>query len=120
VSKYFKHQWCLLGSLMCIVCYSTDMYAFRLKTKFSASECLLAYCFELIGESCASLYRSTISFSADLKHIKSETEVTATYITPYPWTLESYFQWSISLYFLFTGCMCGNACSCCPSRLPGR
>jgi len=59
---------------MCIVCYSVDMYAFRLKTKLSASECLLAYCFELIGKSSTSLYRSTTSFSVDLRHIKSETE----------------------------------------------
>jgi hypothetical protein len=65
------------GNLMCIICYSVDMYAFRLKTKFSASECLLAYSFELTGKSSASLYRSTVSFSADLRQIKFETEVTS-------------------------------------------
>ena len=120
VSKYFKHQWSLRGCLTCLICYSVDIYAFRLKTKFSAWQCLLAYCFELIGKSPAYLYRSTSTFSVDLRHIKSETEVTATNNKPFSWTLENYIRCSISLYFLFAGSMCSNACSCCPSRLPGR
>lgn len=110
----YVEVWCVSSAIQ------LTWYAFRLKTKFLASECLLDYCFELIDKSPASLYRSTNIFSVDLRHIKSETEFTATYITLFSWTLELYFQCRISLYFLFTGCMCGNACSCCTSRLPGR